>query len=129
MPAPEIKQGDVYWVDIPPNQTVGSEQYDRRPYVIVSRTAINKVCRTVVGVPLTTSVGPTKPIQHPLRVLIPVREIVKDVGYSGEIKISLAKTDQVRVLDKSRLGPRMGALSATATATVGGGLAYLFDIR
>jgi len=129
MPTPDIKQGDIYWADIPQSQTVGSEQYKRRPYVIVSRTAVNRVCNTVVGVPLSTSVDPTKTIKHPFRILIPPQEIIKDVAFNGEVKISLAKTDQVRVLDKSRLQNRMGALSATVTAAAGGGLAFLFDIR
>jgi mRNA-degrading endonuclease toxin of MazEF toxin-antitoxin module len=129
MSTPDIKQGEIYWVDIPKDHTRGSEQYKRRPYIIVSRTAVNKVCQTVVGVPLSTAVDPKKAIQHPFRVVIPPREIVKDAGYSGEIRLSLAKTDQVRVLDKSRLETRLGALSATATAAVGGGLAFLFDVR
>jgi mRNA-degrading endonuclease toxin of MazEF toxin-antitoxin module len=129
MPTPDFQQGDIYWVDIPASQAVGSEQYKRRPYVIVSRTAVNRTCNTVVGVPLSTSVDPSKTIKHPFRILIPPTEIVRDVGYNGEIKVSLAKTDQVRVLDKSRLQNRMGALSATATAAAVGGLAFLFDIR
>lgn len=128
-PTPEIKQGEIYWTNIPQSHTVGSEQYKKRPYIIVSRTAANKVCNTVVGVPLSSSVDPTKPIHHPFRVLIPAREIVKDVSYNGDIKVCLAKTDQVRVLDKSRLENRMGTLSNTATIAVGGGLAFLFDIR
>jgi mRNA-degrading endonuclease toxin of MazEF toxin-antitoxin module len=98
MSTPDIKQGDIYWVDIPKDHARGSEQYKRRPYVIVSRTAVNKICQTVVGVPLSTAVDPNKVTRHPFRVVIPPREIVKDAGYSGEIKLSLAKTDQVRVV-------------------------------
>jgi len=54
---------------------------------------------------------------------------VKDVSYTGEIKDSIAKTDQVRVLDKSRLERKMGTLTNTANVAVGLGLAFLFDLR
>jgi len=126
---PEIKQGEIYWVDIPQSQTVGSEQYNRRPYLIVSRTSVNRVCETVVGVPLSTAVDLTKPMKHPFRVLIPAHEIIKDVLYNGEVKVCVAKADQTRVLSKARLEKRMGVLSSTAIAAVSVGLAFLFDIR
>lgn len=125
----DIQQGDIYWVDIPKGETRGSEQYKRRPFIIMSRTSANRACNTVIGVPLSTQVDLTKPAANPFRILIPAREITKDIGFSGEVKICLAKTDQVRVLDKSRLENRMGTLSNTATIAVGCGLAFLFDLR
>lgn len=121
------RQGDIYWVEIPPEHAVGSEQYKRRPYIVVSRTSINRSGNTVVGVPLTTAgsilSGP------PYRIVIPATEIVKDVGFHGEVKDSIAKTDHVRVLDKSRLQNRMGSLTKTAFVAVELGLNYLFDSR
>ncbi len=125
--APDVKQGDIYWVDIPSAHTVGSEQYKRRPYIVVSRTSVNRNSRTVVGVPLTTA-DLSKP-QHAYRIVIPSKEIVRDIGYSGDVKDSIAKTDQVRVLDKARLETKLGTLSNTATVAVGLGLAFLFDLR
>jgi mRNA-degrading endonuclease toxin of MazEF toxin-antitoxin module len=132
--APEIKQGDIYWVDIPPAHTVGSEQYDRRPYIIVSRTAVNRSGKTVVGVPLTTAIqsldpAGSSPIDPPYRIRIPAKEIIKDVSFGGETKNSIAKTDHIRVLDKARLQNKMGVLTSTASAAVGLGLANLFDLR
>ncbi len=128
MPPSDVKQGEIYWVDIPAAHTVGSEQYKRRPYIIVSRTLVNRSGKTVVGVPLTT-VNADTPNEPPYRIIIPAREIARDVLYNGEIKDSIAKTDHVRVLDKSRLEQRMGSLSTTAVAAVGLGLAFLFDLR
>jgi mRNA-degrading endonuclease toxin of MazEF toxin-antitoxin module len=128
MSDPDIKQGDIYWVDIPQSQTVGSEQYNRRPYVVVSRTLVNRNGKTVVGVPLTTS-AVLDVSQPPHRIVIPAKEIVRDIGFTGEIKDSIAKTDHVRVLDKTRLNKKMGTLSNTAFVAVGLGLGFLFDLR
>lgn len=125
---PDFKQGDIYWVDIPPGHTVGSEQFNRRPYVIVSRTLINRSGKTVVGVPLTTA-NALAVNQPPYRIVIPARDIIKDLSYTGTVENSLAKTDQVRVLAKERLETKMGKLSDTAVAAVGLGLAFLFDLR
>ena len=122
---PDVKQGEIYWVDIPATHTQGSEIYKRRPYIIVSRTLINRSCKTVVGVPLTTREGNDPP--H--RIVIPAKEIIRDVSFNGDIKDSVAKTDQIRVLDKSRLERKMGTLSDTAIVAVGLGIAFLFDLR
>jgi len=130
MTAPvEIRQGDIYWVDIPPSHTVGSEQYNRRPYIIVSRTLVNRRSRTVVAVPLTTTGTDDLASHPPYRIVIPATEMTRDPSYAGTIQDSVAKSDQVRVLDKTRLGPKIGALSTTASVAVGLGLAFLFDLR
>jgi mRNA interferase MazF len=122
----EIKQGDIYWVEISPSEAKGSEQWKRRPYIVVSRTGINRVSATVVGVPMTTELR--KAGAH--RIQIPALEIVKDVGCTSTIVNSVALTDQIRVLDISRLEERIGCLSRTATiGLLENGLAYLFDIR
>lgn len=124
----DIKPGDIYWVNIPRDQTVGSEQYKRRPFVIVSRLLINRSSRVVVGVPLTTG-GLDRPTQPPHRIIIPSTEIVREIGYTDVIEDTVALTDQVRVLAKERLERKRGVLSATALASIGLGLSYLFDLR
>ena len=122
----EIKQGDIFWVEIPHGQAKGSEQAERRPYVIVSRTAINRMQRIVVGVPLTTKLH--KAGQH--RITLPVSELIKDLGTAWTPCDSVALTDQIRVLDITRLEqPRIGRLSGTAVIALQLGLAFLFDIR
>jgi mRNA-degrading endonuclease toxin of MazEF toxin-antitoxin module len=72
-----IKEGDIFWVNIPKSQTKGSEQFDPRPYIIVSRTGLNNG-RTVVGVPLSSQTR--KAGQH--RTLVPAGEIIKDQSYT-----------------------------------------------
>jgi len=122
---PDIKQGDIYWVEIRQSETKGSEQYKRRPYIIVSRTGLNKVGRTVVGVPMTSE---TRKAGGHL-ILLPAREISKDVGCASNIVDSVALVDQIRVLDLSRLEERIGSLSRTATiGLLELGLGFLFDI-
>lgn len=128
---PDVKQGEIYWVDVPPPpDTIGSEQYSRRPYLIVSRTNANRANKTVVGIPFTASESLlNKPNPQPsYRILVPARHVVRDVLFNGEIKDCIAKTDQIRVLDKTRLEQRIGKLSDTALALVAAGVEHLLGL-
>ena len=123
---PDIKQGEIYMVDIPIAHTVGSEQWKRRPYVIMSRLAVNKAGRNVVGVPLTHATD--KACAH--RMLLPAREIIRAAGCNFTFVDSVALTDQLRVLDVNRLEmPSLGCLSKTAVYGLTACLAFLLDIR
>ncbi len=99
----------------------------------MSRDAVNKRLKTVLTIPLTTFENTLTPdkvaSQPPFRIVIPPSEITRDLSYTGQISISVVKTDQARVIDKSRLQARIGRLSQTAVIAVGVGLAYIFDIR
>jgi mRNA-degrading endonuclease toxin of MazEF toxin-antitoxin module len=129
----DVVQGDIFWVDIPTEHAQGSEQYGNRPFIVMSRTALNRRLNTVVVVPMTTFNNTVTPeslaSQSPFRIMIPVAQITKEVTCSSVLSLSVAKTDQVRVIDKSRLGAKIGRLSHTATVAVGVGLANVFDIR
>ena len=131
----DILQGEIFWIDISTEETKGSEQYGRRPFVVMSRDAVNRKLRTVVVVPLTTHNGQVQEVlqrlteQPPFRIIIPPAEITRDMSGSSEILLCVAKTDQARVVDKTRLLQKMGRLSTTATIAVGAGLAFLFDLR
>jgi len=129
----DILQGEIYWVNIPANHVAGSEQSGNRPCIVVSRTALNRRLNTVVIVPMSTHGGTVTPdslaSQPPFRVMIPVKEITKDLSCISTLSLSVAKTDQARVIDKSRLGQKVGRLSPTAIVSVGVGLANVFDIR
>jgi mRNA interferase MazF len=127
VPPGDIRPGDIYFVTIDPNQTVGSEQHSRRPFIIVSRFLLNQRSTIVSGIPLTTTRA-EETSHPPHRIRIPANEIVRAVTFVGEIKNSVALTDQVRVLSKARLENKMGSLSDTALAAVGLGLVYLFDL-
>lgn len=121
-----IKQGEIYWVFARDLDIKGSEQRKNRPYVIVSRDAINQLGQNVVGVPLSTKLH--KANSH--RIQIPVSHIVKDVGCVRDMSDSVALTDHIRVLDPRRFEqPKMGRISDTAMGGIELGLAFLFDIR
>jgi mRNA-degrading endonuclease toxin of MazEF toxin-antitoxin module len=128
------KQGDIFWVNIPKRHTEGSEQYGRRPFIVMSRDALNKGCKAVVAVPMTTYQGQINDAsiaanQPPFRIVIPGAEIAKDPTCNIVLSLGVAKTDQVRVIDKTRLEGKLGTLSKTAVISVGLGLAWVFDLR
>ena len=123
---PDIKQGEIYMVEIPKSHTVGTEQWKRRPYIIMSRLAVNRAGDNVIGIPLSSATH--KACQH--RILLPAVEIIKTVGSTFNFVNSVALTDQARVLDYQRLElPCIGTLSRNAVLSVQLGLAFLFDIR
>jgi mRNA-degrading endonuclease toxin of MazEF toxin-antitoxin module len=129
----EIFQGEIYWVNIPANQVAGSEQSGNRPCIVMSRTSLNRRLNTVIVVPMTTHSGTVTPEslqnQPPFRIMVPVTHIAKDVTCTSTLSLSVAKADQARVIDKTRLGSKIGRLSPTAVVAVGAGLANVFDIR
>ena len=121
-----IKQGDIHWVFAKDLDIQESEQQKSRPYVIVSRDAINQLGKNVVGVPLSTKIHKA----NSYRVLIPVGHIIKDVGCVRPMSDSVALTDHIRVLDPSRFEPqRMGRVSDTAMGGIEVGITFIFDIR
>jgi mRNA interferase MazF len=88
-----MKRGEVWWVDFEP--TRGSEIRKRRPAVIITDDDINRVRRTLVVIPLSSSPNPIPPI-------------VVALPSAGEG--SVAVCDQLRAVDKSRLSKKIGDL-------------------
>jgi mRNA interferase MazF len=128
------KQGDVFWVNIPKHHTEGSEQYGGRPVIVMSRDALNRRCKTVVVVPMTTYQGQIHDPsivanQPPFRIVIHATQITKDPLCTFPFSIGVAKTDQARAIDKTRLQEKLGTLSRTAVLSVGVGLLWVFDLR
>ena len=94
-----IRRGDLFWVDL--NPVKGSEQAGRRPVVIIQNDVGNEVAPTVIVAPLTTK-GLTK--SYPINVNIPQ-------GVAGLKENSTVLLSQIRTIDKTRLGPKIGHLS------------------
>ncbi len=88
------KQSSVYWFDFVPGK--GSELRKIRPCIVVSPNEMNENLRTVLVVPLTSTIQPW-----------PFRAVVTILG-----RKSSAACDQLRVLDKSRLKAYIGDLKA-----------------
>ncbi len=83
--------------------TTGAETAKTRPCVVVSPHELNRAIATVIIAPMTT-----------VRRGWPTRVEVRFQGKTGEIAL-----DQLRAVDKSRLGKRLGKLdSETADAVL-----------
>ena len=86
-----MQRGDVYYASLDPSQ--GSETQKTRPVVIASNNAANRSSAVVTVVPVTSNITHV----FPFEVLLPA----KDTGLGKDSK---AMAQQVRTLDKGRLG-------------------------
>lgn len=106
------QRGDVFWVILDP--TVGSEIQKTRPAVIVSNDSCNAFGTRVVVVPITSNVT----------TLFPGEAKVTVGGREGR-----ALGDQLRSIDKSRLGKRIGRLLKSDLDAVDEALRTTLDLR
>lgn len=88
------KRGDIFWVMLDP--TVGSEINKTRPALIVSTDVGNEVASRVIVAPITSS---SMQRVYPFEVPVTIK--------SKSCKVLL---DQVRSIDKSRLGSKVLSL-------------------
>lgn len=107
----EPRRGEVWWVRLDP--TLGSEIAKTRPCVIVSGNVFNRLRRTVVVIPLSTSPQPSAPL------LVPVRCDGRDV---------VAVTDQIRAIAKQRLDKHLGELSSEDLEAVEQGVREVLEL-
>lgn len=104
-----IERGDVFWARLDP--TVGSELQKTRPVVVLSINPLNKVRKTVVVVPLSTSA--------------PAIEFL-NVALKGG---SVARCEHIRAIDKTRLLERVGSISDTDMLKIDEGVARILGIH
>jgi mRNA interferase MazF len=95
-----VRRGDVHAL-APPSRSKGHEQRGRRYAVVVQTDLLNELS-TVVVAPTSTSALPT--------VFRP------EVEVAGQRTTIL--TEQIRALDRSRLGQRVGTLGQTELRAV-----------
>ncbi len=105
----DIARGDVLWARLDP--TLGSELQKTRPVVVLSVNPLNKVRKTVVVVPLSTSA--------------PAIEFL-NVGLKGG---SVARCEHIRAIDKSRLTDKIGAISVADLEKIEEGITRILGIR
>ena len=117
-PNPNISQGEIYWCEPEPNDTVGSEQKDDRPWVIMSIPRLHRG-NCVVGLPISRHVE--KAGAHLIQ--IPKEEITVEDGSPPIARVAL--TDQIRTLDKTRLRKKHGFISVRAINAIIIGIEYL----
>ncbi|MDE6288303.1 MAG: type II toxin-antitoxin system PemK/MazF family toxin [Muribaculaceae bacterium] len=108
------KQFYIFWVNLDP--TVGAEMQKTRPCLIVSPDEMNDYLRTVIIVPLTSTLR-----ELPTRVLIKASEL------SGLRNDSYAVLDQLKTVDKSRLSGLIGEISESEKQAVSEALKTMFD--
>ncbi len=93
-----IKRGDIYYADLSP--VVGSEQGGLRPVLIVQNDVGNKYSPTVIAAAITSRLGKAKLPTH-------IDVYADKVGLQKDSVILL---EQIRTIDKKRLGEKMGHL-------------------
>jgi mRNA interferase MazF len=104
---PKPARGDVFSARLDP--TEGSEQAGTRPVVVVSRDSINANSPVVVIVPVTDASNVRR--TYPSHAFLPKR--------SGGLKSdSIAKTEQVRAIQVSRLVGYYGRLDADSVSKI-----------
>lgn len=95
----KVERGEIWLADLNPIR--GSEQAGTRPVLVFQNNLLSKYTTTVLAIPLTTNLR---------RAALPsCVQILK--GEGGLTSDSVALCHQLRVLDKTRLLKKMGAVS------------------
>lgn len=98
-------RGEIFWADL--NPVVGSEIAKVRPVLIVSNDINNQFGSTVTILPVTSSTTKV----YPFEVMLHVNE----GGLSNQSKV---KANQIRTIDKTRIGKRIGHLDPTRMKSI-----------
>lgn len=110
-----IRQGEVYWLHF--GTPEGSEPAGRRPAVIVQHDRFNRSAISTTVVAVVTS---------NLRLAAMPGNVRLRRGEAGLLLPSVVNISQLRTVDLSRLGERVGVLGPARLREVLRGLALLF---
>ncbi|HEX4048250.1 MAG TPA: type II toxin-antitoxin system PemK/MazF family toxin [Elusimicrobiota bacterium] len=94
-----IRRGELYWIDF--RGSVGAEIRKVRPAVVISADDHTEHMGTVTVVPFSSRTGGVRRY-----------EVAVPAGVVGDGRPSRLKTHQLRAVDKSRIGGRLGLLPA-----------------
>jgi mRNA interferase MazF len=110
-----IRQGEVYWLHF--GAPEGSEPAGRRPAVVVQHDRFNRsaICTIVVAA-----------ITSNLRLAAMPGNVRLRRGEAGLLQPSVVNISQLRTVDRSRLGDRIGILGPARLLEILKGLALLF---
>lgn len=109
-----MKKFELYSVNLDP--TIGAEMQKTRPCLVISPDEMNAYVRTVIIVPLTSTSR-----------TLPTRVLIKATNQSGLNNDSYAAIDQLKAVDKSRLGTLIGEISDSEKHAVTNVLLDMFD--
>ena len=93
-----VKRGDVYYADLDP--VIGSEQNGHRPIIVIQNDIGNLYSPTTIAAMVTSS----------QKKKLPTHVHVIDEG-SGLSDDSIVMLEQIRTIDKQRLGSMIGHVS------------------
>ena len=110
-----VKRGNVFIADL--NPTIGSEQYGRRPVVILSNDLSNKYSPTILIAPFTKILKKRS---------LPTHIFVRKTSYLKHDSIILL--EQIRTIDKSRLIAYKGNLNEEILNKINVGLIEAEDL-
>ncbi len=91
-----IRKGDIYYADLSP--VVGSEQGGIRPVLVVQNDIGNRYSPTIIIAAITSQINKAK---------LPTHVEIKGDDY-GLSKDSVLLLEQIRTIDKKRLGEKIG---------------------
>ncbi len=111
-----ISRGDVVRVDLDP--TLGSEIKKARPCVVVQRNSANLTSAVIIVCPFTDARGRAG---NALNI-----HVARGIGGTG--KDSLVRCNQIRAVDRIRIGERLGSLPAELMQRVDAGLRLILDL-
>jgi len=115
-PMKYIRRGEIYNAAL--GNTVGSEQGGLRPVLILQRSRLCRSSPTVIVVPITSHLKyPSMRAHHVLDEICPLHER------------SMVLTEQIRAIDKRRLGAYIGRLQASDMLAVGQALHFSLGLR
>ena len=101
----QIRRGDMFYANLDP--TIGSEQGDSRPVLVVQNNAGNIHSPTIVVVPITRNINKKT---LPTHVILPQS--------SGLEHDSLALVEQIRTIDRSRITGYIGHINSKAQSEI-----------
>lgn len=90
-----IRRGDIFWVDFDPSKA--TEIQKKRPALICSHDILNENSNRVIVAPITSNISKIYSFEY---------EVKHHPSLKGKIMF-----DQIRSVDKSRLGKNEGSLS------------------
>ena len=91
-----VKRGDMFWTGLDP--VVGSEQGGKRPVIVIQNDVGNTYSPTVIVAVITSRINKAK---------LPTHVEISSEAY-GLYKDSVILLEQIRTLDKRRLGNYIG---------------------
>lgn len=109
------KRGEIYLADLNPG--FGQEIHKKRPVLIISTNALNKTLPTVVVIPYSSIV--------PQFVGL---DVVVFLSQRGLDKKSALIVNQIRSVDKVRLGKKIGRISKIKLAEAGESIRVVLGI-